>query len=174
MSETKIGYKDILKQKEYMKMILAALINRFGDSIDAIASTWLVYEITGNAAWSAIIFGINKLPTVFITPLAGAWVEGGNKKSIMVVTDLIRAVCVLCRNLLPAWIFTTVDTGADQLHNINSRSISRSGKHSPDSQNSCKGISGNLYRWIKICEDRQGYLLLYGDYFVYECCARSF
>lgn len=96
MSETKIGYKDILKQKEYMKMILAALINRFGDSIDAIASTWLVYEITGNAAWSAIIFGINKLPTVFITPLAGAWVEGGNKKSIMVVTDLIRAVCVFC------------------------------------------------------------------------------
>ena len=29
----KIGYKDIFKQKEYMKMMVAALINRFGDSI---------------------------------------------------------------------------------------------------------------------------------------------
>lgn len=94
MNEKKIGYKDILKQKEYMKMMAAALINRFGDSIDAVAYTWIVYELTGNAAWSAIIFGANMLPSVVITPLAGAWVEGRKKKPIMVVTDLIRAACV--------------------------------------------------------------------------------
>ena len=77
-----------------MKMIVAALINRFGDSIDAIASTWIVYELTGSAVWSAVIFGVNKVPSVFVTPLAGAWVEGRNKKAIMIITDLIRAVCV--------------------------------------------------------------------------------
>lgn len=65
----KIGYKDIFKQKEYMKMMVAALINRFGDSIDAIASTWIVYELTGSAVWSAVIFGVNKVPSVFVTPL---------------------------------------------------------------------------------------------------------
>lgn len=90
----KIGYKDIFKQKEYMKMMVAALINRFGDSLDAIASTWIVYELTGSAVWSAVIFGVNKVPSVFVTPLAGAWVEGRNKKAIMIITDLIRAVCV--------------------------------------------------------------------------------
>lgn len=42
----------------------------------------------------AIIFGINRVPTIFITPLAGAWVEGRNKKVIMVSTDFIRAACV--------------------------------------------------------------------------------
>ena len=94
--EKKIGYKDIFRQREYMKMILAALINRFGDSIDAIAAAWIVYEISGNAAWSAVIFGINYLPSVVITPLAGAWVEGKKKKTIMVITDLIRAFCVAC------------------------------------------------------------------------------
>ena len=77
-----------------MKMMVAALINRFGDSIDAIASTWIVYELTGSAVWSAVIFGVNKVPSVFVTPLAGAWVEGRNKKAIMIITDLIRAVCV--------------------------------------------------------------------------------
>lgn len=92
--ENKIGYRDIFRQTEYMKMMVAALINRFGDSIDAIASTWIVYEITGNAAWSAIIYGLNKIPSIVITPLAGAWVEGRKKKTIMIVTDLIRAVCV--------------------------------------------------------------------------------
>ena len=59
--ENKIGYRDILRQTEYMKIMVAALINRFGDSIDAVASAWIIYEITGNAAWSAVIYGLNKI-----------------------------------------------------------------------------------------------------------------
>lgn len=96
MSEArnKIGYRDVFRQKEYLKIIIAALINRFGDSVDAIASTWITYELTSNATWSAIIFGMNRLPSVFITPFAGAWVETRNKKKIMLVTDIIRALCV--------------------------------------------------------------------------------
>lgn len=96
MSETidKIGYRDIFRQREYLKIIIAAVINRFGDSVDAIATTWITYELTNNATWSAIIFGINRLPSVFITPFAGAWVETRNKKKIMVITDIIRAFCV--------------------------------------------------------------------------------
>ena len=64
MSENKVTYKDIFRQFEYMKIIISAIVNRFGDSIDAIASTWIVYELTGSAAWSAIIFGINRVPTI--------------------------------------------------------------------------------------------------------------
>ena len=30
--ESKVGYRDILRQTEYMKIMIAALINRFGDS----------------------------------------------------------------------------------------------------------------------------------------------
>lgn len=92
--DKKHSYKDVFSQTEYVKIMFAALINRFGDSIDAIASTWIVYQITGSAAWSALIFGINNLPTVVVTPLAGPWVEGRNKKQIMIVTDIIRAIVV--------------------------------------------------------------------------------
>ncbi len=93
--EKKIGYRDIFRQKEYMKLLVAGLINVFGDSIDAIAFTWLVYQLTGNAAWSALVFGINSLPTILVTPFAGVWVEGRNKKHIMIGTDIMRACCVL-------------------------------------------------------------------------------
>lgn len=93
--EKKIGYRDIFRQKEYMKLLTAGLINGFGDSIDAIAFTWLVYQLTGNAAWSALVFGINSLPTILVTPFAGVWVEGRNKKHIMIGTDIMRACCVL-------------------------------------------------------------------------------
>lgn len=86
----KIGYRDILRQKEYMKLIGANLINRFGDSIDAIAFTWLVYAVTGSAAWTTLIFALNQLPTVLLQPFAGTLVEGMHKKRVMVVSDLIR------------------------------------------------------------------------------------
>ena len=88
----KVGYREILRQKEYRKIILAGLINRFGDSIDAIAFTWLVYAITGDAAWSALVFAANQLPSVLVQPFAGALVEGMDKKKLMVVTDIVRGI----------------------------------------------------------------------------------
>lgn len=94
MSETKIGYKDVLKQRDFMKMLAASMINRFGDSIDAIAYEWMVYLLTGSATWTALIFGINKIPTIFLQPVAGAAIERMNKKRIMVITDLIRGLVV--------------------------------------------------------------------------------
>ena len=45
------GYRQIFKQREFMKMTGANFINRFGDSIDMIAFTWLVFELTGSASW---------------------------------------------------------------------------------------------------------------------------
>lgn len=110
MDGEKIGYKDILRQKEFMKTVIADIINRFGDSIDSIAFTWLVYQITQSAAWSAIIFGVNRLPTIFLQPFAGAAIEGKNKKMIMVITDIIRGISVgfvataLLAGFLNQWI----------------------------------------------------------------------
>ena len=94
MEDNKTGYREILKQKEYMKTVIAAVINRLGDSIDSIAFAWLVYQITQSAAWSAIIYGVNRVPTILLQPFAGAAVEGMNKKRIMILTDVIRGICV--------------------------------------------------------------------------------
>lgn len=44
------GYRQIFKQREFMKMTGANFINRFGDSIDMIAFTWLIFELTGSAS----------------------------------------------------------------------------------------------------------------------------
>lgn len=109
-TERKIGYRDVFTQKEYCKIILANIVSRFGDSIDAIAFTWLVYQVTGSAAWSAIIFAMNQLPTVIVQPFAGAVVENMNKKRLMVVTDWIRAIIVAIlavlytANMIYPWI----------------------------------------------------------------------
>ncbi len=91
----KVKYRDILKLKEYRKLIASSIVNRFGDSVDAIAFTWLVYMVTGSASWSAIIYALNQLPTVLLQPFAGALVERMNKKKIMVAADLIRGFIIV-------------------------------------------------------------------------------
>ncbi len=96
----KIGYSQIFSQKEYCKIILANIINRFGDSIDAIAFTWLVYEITGSASWSAIIYALNVLPTILLQPFAGAVVERRSKKKLMVISDLMRGLVVVALSVI--------------------------------------------------------------------------
>lgn len=92
--EKQVGYKDLLKQKEYLKLLFANVISRFGDSVDELAFTWLVYRVTGSAAWSAILFALNQLPSIIVQPFTGALVEGMNKKRLMVVTDVIRGMIV--------------------------------------------------------------------------------
>lgn len=94
MSNKLGGYRAILRHKQYTKLIAANVINRFGDSIDAIAFTWLVYELSGSAAWSAIIFGVNMLPTVVLGPFAGALAEHMDKKWTMVISDIARGLLV--------------------------------------------------------------------------------
>ncbi len=88
----KVGYREVLRQREYFKILLAGLVNRFGDSIDAVAFTWLVYAITGKASWSALVFAANQLPSVLVQPFAGVLVEGMDKKKLMVVTDIVRGI----------------------------------------------------------------------------------
>jgi len=100
MEQTKKMYGEIIKEREYRKLIFATVINRFGDSVDAIAFTWLVYQITHSAAWSAIVFALNTLPNVVVQPFAGAIVEKMDKKHVIVATHLLRAVIITLFALL--------------------------------------------------------------------------
>lgn len=95
-----ISYKSVFTQKEYVKLMAANLISRFGDSVDMIAFTWLVYAVTGSAAWSAVIFAVNQFPTVLVQPFAGVLVEKMDKKKVMVVTDFIRGGITVCLAVL--------------------------------------------------------------------------
>ena len=86
--------EDICLGKNYRKLLVANCVNRFGDSIDALALTWLVYAVTGSAFWSAVYYACNQLPSVLIQPFAGAIVETKNKRRVMVQTDILRGLAV--------------------------------------------------------------------------------
>ena len=112
------GYRQIFKQREFMKMTGANFINRFGDSIDMIAFTWLIFELTGSASWSAIMLGVNMIPNVLVQPFAGAIVERmGNPYSRH------------CR-IVYAVSSAAVDAAADHVFEQHTGILSQSGIHS--------------------------------------------
>ena len=78
-------YKKILSDERNLRyIILANIISRFGDSVDMIAYSWMVYQITGSKTWLTVILGVNMMPTVFLQPFFGVFTEYFNKKRIKV------------------------------------------------------------------------------------------
>ena len=91
----KRNYRALLSQKQYLKMLVADLVSRFGDSLDAIAYSWIMYEITGSESLMAFIIGLNYIPTILLQPITGALIDRINKRIMMAVTDLLRVAVVL-------------------------------------------------------------------------------
>lgn len=100
-----------LKNANYRKLLTANFVNRFGDSTDAIAFTWLTYEMTENASLSALVFAANILPTVLVQPFAAPIVDKRKKKGIMVCADLLRGLLLsvfllfFCLDRVAPWMF---------------------------------------------------------------------
>lgn len=97
------GYRELKTQTEYLKMIAANLVNRFGDSIDSIAYSLLMYSVTGSAALMALVVAINFVPTIILQPIAGVLVDRMNKKKVMVLTDIGRGLVVAATALVYAF-----------------------------------------------------------------------
>lgn len=126
-------YRGILEnEKNFRYMIAANLISRFGDSVDAIAYSWMVYQLTGSTAWLSVILGVNMIPTVLFQPLGGGLTEYFRKKRVIVICDIARGavvfltgVCMLTGALRP-WhllIFTFVNSSIEALRIPNGLAI---------------------------------------------------
>ncbi|GFZ34038.1 MFS transporter [Clostridium zeae] len=90
----KIGYKDLLTEKQFLKNMTANSISRFGDGIDTIAFSWLVYQVTGSTALVAALFAVNGLPNLLFGMVSGVASNYFKKKHVMAICDLGRGLCV--------------------------------------------------------------------------------
>lgn len=66
------------------------LVSTFGSSIYSIILGFWVLSKTGSTAIMGSMMAISILPRVFLSPIAGTYVDRHNKKWIIVITDLIN------------------------------------------------------------------------------------
>ncbi len=94
-NENSVSLINIVKNyKDYSKLFTANLISRFGDSLDAIAYSYMVYALTGSKALLALVFLFNALPSILISSFAGAAVDFFSKKKIVILGDILRCSVV--------------------------------------------------------------------------------
>lgn len=100
MSSISSKYSALRGEREYFKLLAANAVNRFGDSVDSIALSLLMYEVTGSASMMALLLAVNYLPTIVLQPIAGAVVDRMDKKAVMVWMDFARGAVVALIALL--------------------------------------------------------------------------
>ncbi|WBW99147.1 MFS transporter [Oceanirhabdus sp. W0125-5] len=100
-NENSISLINIVRNyKDYSKLFTANLISRFGDSLDAIAYSYMVFALTGSKALLALVFLFNVLPNLLISSFAGAAVDFFSKKKIIVLGDILRGSVVTLTAIL--------------------------------------------------------------------------
>ncbi|TLY18973.1 MAG: MFS transporter [Nitrospirae bacterium] len=77
------------------------LVSQVGDGITRLALLWYVYSVTGSAIQTTVVGLLQTLPPVIFGPLIGVYLDRLPKKSIMIASDLLRAVII---GLVPCMI----------------------------------------------------------------------
>jgi DHA3 family macrolide efflux protein-like MFS transporter len=74
---------------------MAGTISLFGDRLHQIALGVMVFELTGSALQTGLVFLAATLPNLLLGPIAGTFVDRWDQKRVMIVSDLLRAALVL-------------------------------------------------------------------------------
>ncbi|PEM43178.1 hypothetical protein CN636_17140 [Bacillus toyonensis] len=84
----------LLRNRTFLSVWIGFLISKLGDSFFSIALGFIVLLETGSGLAMASILAAQMLGSVLIGPIAGTYVDRTDRRKLMIITDLIRAVLV--------------------------------------------------------------------------------
>lgn len=91
-----MGYLQLLRRNHnYRNLFAGQLISQTGDWFNSVALFTLLLSLTGSGEAVGYILIIKLLPSFFAGPLAGVVADRFNRKTIMIVADIVRGVMVL-------------------------------------------------------------------------------
>lgn len=95
----------ILRNRSIMILWISRALSRFGDAIESLALMYLVYELTGSGLAMGTVMLFSGIPNIVIGPIAGVIVDRYNKKAIMFICELVRAVALI---LIPVFMYFNI------------------------------------------------------------------
>ncbi len=91
-----MGYgRLILENRNFRHLWLGQIVSLLGDWFNLVASAALIAKLSGSALAVGSLFVIRMLAPFLVSPLAGVIADKYNRKSILIWTDLGRALVVL-------------------------------------------------------------------------------
>ena len=100
-------FKDLITHPSFSKLLIAQTASSFGDWVGFVAVTSLVVSKGGETGGAYAIAGVmaaRTLPALLFGPIAGAFVDRFNRKTLMITADISRgALYALMPFLGPLW-----------------------------------------------------------------------
>jgi len=75
-------------------------VSLVGTWMTQIATSWLVYRLTGSAWLLGIVGFASRIPTFFLAPFAGVWIDRWNRHHTLVVTQILS----MLQSFALAWL----------------------------------------------------------------------
>src|SRR3954471_19519588 len=91
----RVTFGDVLANREFRAMYIAQALSVVGDQLARIAVALLVFSRSHSALLTAVSFGVSYLPWIVGGPLLSGYADRLPRRSVMIVSDVVRAVLVL-------------------------------------------------------------------------------
>jgi MFS family permease len=91
-----VGYIDLLKRnRSFRQLWLGQVVSQMGDWFDTIALYTIILNLTGSGRDVGLLLVARFVPSFFFGPLSGVVADRFSRRTIMIVSDVLRAVVVL-------------------------------------------------------------------------------
>jgi len=91
-----IGYLELLRENaSFRRLWTGTVISLFGDWFNTIALYSLILKLSGSEFALGAVFITKMLPWALASPIAGILADRFNRRRLMIISDLLRAVVVL-------------------------------------------------------------------------------
>jgi MFS family permease len=83
----------VLANSNFLRIFSAGVISTGGSAFSNLALTWVVFSKTGSAIDLALVGVASLVGSILVTLPAGVWVDRYPRRTMMVLSDLLRAAC---------------------------------------------------------------------------------
>jgi MFS family permease len=95
-TQGRAGYLELARgNADFRNLWYGQIVSLFGDWFNLIASASLVGKLTGSGLAVGSLFAVRMLAPFLISPVAGVAADRYNRKKLLILTDIIRAIVVL-------------------------------------------------------------------------------
>ncbi|HVN55306.1 MAG TPA: MFS transporter [Anaerolineaceae bacterium] len=102
-------YHRLFQNRDFVALWLGQTISFIGDYFNWLAVPITINRLTGSATMVGLSFIFNSIPALVLGPFAGVFVDRWDRRRVMIVSDVLRGLLVLClltiRSANQVWIF---------------------------------------------------------------------
>jgi MFS family permease len=81
-----------LRHRNFRLFFTGQSVSLIGTWMTRIATSWLVYRLTGSAVLLGVVGFVGQIPTFLLAPFAGVWVDRLNRRNVLVWTQVLAAI----------------------------------------------------------------------------------